>query len=773
MTFLNTLTPVEEYTDVPQLEINTRALAGPGAPMNAQAQALANRWKFLEGEEGSKKVGYRLDPATTTTTINNVTITGTAGQFTCSNASLAVGNLITITGIVDGTGSITGYVSGNVYKVSAKTGTSPNVTGFTLTTKSGTAIVTTAGTTLGLTFKEGLTTVSTLDEKLQERVSVKDFGAVGDGVTDDTVAFQAALDYVGALPSGGTVYVPTGTYFVGPRVENYMWLTNGSQRKNYAVLWIDDNCTLTGDGDSSVIKLGFTLEDSTPNDSRGNFSTAMVVVNRNAAGLPKTIVNRNIHVNNLCFDGNDINEGGEAVCMCGVQQFSVTNCLIKNTFYECTYMVFSRAGLFAHNRVYRCGRPVDDPLNDGGGPMADTCTGITITDNNFVDIGFYAILVLDSFHCTVSNNTMSRELYDYSCGFQAIRTGGCQQITISNNKIYESGYNGIWLHNSLECGLYDNVIVHCGKFAGGGAQIHGIQVDSNANRINGNHILSRNICMLNKGSGIALIDAFVNTDLTVYGSGNLCDSNICSYNERDGIAVYGNSHTITNNKITSNGTSIVDVVGNGYSGLALNGCQYCIISGNTIQDVTWVGNRDFNLDALLDTANPAWNTIDPIRLAHPVQTQNYGVSEVPAYVFELKYTIVKSTFDPGGGNPLIPLVTGTTLTPHGMTNGSTRRFIDYDNGPFAGFYIISVTGPTTFTYDMTGQPVIPPDGSYTGETYVNNIIPLSDYNIITSNNLMNNLANPTVTPSAGGRRAFSIGGIVCGANSIIANNLGN
>ena len=513
----------------------------------------------------------------------------------------------------------------------------------------------------------------------------------------------------------------------------------------------------------------------------------MVVVNRGAAGLPKTIVNRNIHVNNLCFDSNDINEGGEAVCMAGVQQFSVTNCLIKNTFYECAYFVFSRSGLFAHNRTYKCGRPVEDPLNDGGGPMADTCTGITITNNQFVDTGFYAILVLDSFHCTVSNNTMSREDYTYSCGFQAIRTGGCQQVTISNNKIFESGYNGIWLHNSVDCGLYDNVIVHCGKLATGGAQIHGIQVDSNANKINGNHILSRNICMLNKGSGIALIDAFVNTDLTVYSSGNIADSNICSYNERDGIAVYGNSHTITNNKITSNGTSIVDIVGNGYSGLALNGCNYCIISGNTIQDITWTGNRDFNLDALLNTINPAWNTITPIRLAHPVQTQNYGISEVPAYVFELKYTIVKSTFNPGGGDPLIPLVTGTTATPHGMVDGSVRRFVDYDPGAiFAGFYQVTVTSPTTFTFDMTGQPVIPPDGTYTGETYVNNIIPLSDYNIITSNNLTNNQVNPTSmvqwpagAPVAGGRRAFSITGprptpaLVCGANSIVANNLGN
>ncbi len=46
---------------------------------------------------------------------------------------------------------------------------------------------------------------------MEVQVSVKDFGAVGNAVTNDTAAFQAAIDYVTSL-GGGTVVVPTARY---------------------------------------------------------------------------------------------------------------------------------------------------------------------------------------------------------------------------------------------------------------------------------------------------------------------------------------------------------------------------------------------------------------------------------------------------------------------------------------------------------------------------------------------------------------------------------
>jgi hypothetical protein len=70
----------------------------------------------------------------------------------------------------------------------------------------------------------------TVANKLRENVSVKDFGAVGDGITNDTVAIQAALN------SGAKrVFVPAGTYVIT------------------ATLTIPDNVSLEGDGIGATI----------------------------------------------------------------------------------------------------------------------------------------------------------------------------------------------------------------------------------------------------------------------------------------------------------------------------------------------------------------------------------------------------------------------------------------------------------------------------------------------------------------------------------------
>lgn len=65
------------------------------------------------------------------------------------------------------------------------------------------------------------------------RISVRDKGARGNGTTDDTAAFQRAIN---ALPStGGTVYVPAGTYLIDAersvRLRNRMHLQLASDAK--------------------------------------------------------------------------------------------------------------------------------------------------------------------------------------------------------------------------------------------------------------------------------------------------------------------------------------------------------------------------------------------------------------------------------------------------------------------------------------------------------------------------------------------------------------
>ena len=106
-------------------------------------------------------------------------------------------------------------------------------------------------------------TLRNLVDKVREVVSVKDFGAVGDGVADDTAAVQAAVN------AANCVYFPAGTYKVTERILG------------------KSNLTIRGDG-PGVSRIVYTYEQQS-GDADLFMYWAGALGNQNAAVLKKSL----------------------------------------------------------------------------------------------------------------------------------------------------------------------------------------------------------------------------------------------------------------------------------------------------------------------------------------------------------------------------------------------------------------------------------------------------------------------------------------------------
>jgi len=136
--------------------------------------------------------------------------------------------------------------------------------------------------TIAPTTTTGSTSASGTPAYAQTILNVKQYGAAGNGTTDDTAAIQAAIDAVPA--SGGTVMFPPGTYIVAPK-------------KTVGIV-IKSNLRLAGAGATSILKIKNHLGDwqrlLSPLDLTGNVENVAVedlAFDANIQNNPESLIN--------------------------------------------------------------------------------------------------------------------------------------------------------------------------------------------------------------------------------------------------------------------------------------------------------------------------------------------------------------------------------------------------------------------------------------------------------------------------------------------------
>ena len=146
--------------------------------------------------------------------------------------------------------------------------------------------------------------------------NVLDFGAVGDGVANDTAAIQAAINAVFSS-GGGTVYFPKGTYLVTGLSLN--WAASSTSIRIVGAGKNASTIQKTGATVTSVFSLSAAASDGTYSE----FSDIRIIGSVNCACLTTTNISRNVW-RNVSFSDGDV----------GVENRGS----LINSFYDCDFL---------------------------------------------------------------------------------------------------------------------------------------------------------------------------------------------------------------------------------------------------------------------------------------------------------------------------------------------------------------------------------------------------------------------------------------------------
>jgi hypothetical protein len=311
-------------------------------------------------------------------------------------------------------------------------------------------------------------TARTVNDKLQESVSVKDFGAVGNGLVDDTAALQAAID--SAAANQVQLFWPKGTYLISatlniPTKSN--WQGEGGScsviKGNGLVRFLTSNTT-TAMEDITIDSLGFDINGY----NAINFGSAMVL-----NGLSHTRIRI---TNNRVFDSNypgDLTVKQRQGLFVGNRPFNVW--VLNNDFSNGFRIKVGRGGkniFIKNNKLQTINDNAITMAMDGtvAAPTGDFAENVHIEDN----------IILDAFGNGVFVGADGPDILD--------PTLYIKNISISRNIIYFNNSEtevpqtprfiliNVPQNNASDINITDNICVMTSNVISAGSGIAGIRI---------------------------------------------------------------------------------------------------------------------------------------------------------------------------------------------------------------------------------------------------------------------------------------------------------
>lgn len=221
-----------------------------------------------------------------------------------------------------------------------------------------------------------------VNTKLRETFSVKDFGAVGDGVTDDTINITKALEAL-VRAGGGTLYFPPGTYIISAGIPLVGKVHYKGAGKN--------NTTIKQSSWDAVIGMGYFLGIE-PGHPLYDDTTIPPIIRQSASQRLNgaTITRDYWTISGLTLDGNASPSGiihkddafGNVIRMELHAYGVITDCNIINSWNQAISVYFYSNNIAINNCFFKnIGQP-------GGTAISSVISGPRLYTGNAIFVEF-------------------------------------------------------------------------------------------------------------------------------------------------------------------------------------------------------------------------------------------------------------------------------------------------------------------------------------------------------------------------------------------------